>query len=690
MSASPDIFLSYSREDRSTARRFAEAFAAEGFSVWWDVTLRSGDDYDEVTEKALREAKAVIVLWSKQSVASRWVRSEATIAQQNRTLMPVMIEACQRPIMFELTHTTDLSHWKGDVHDNAWQDYVADIRRFLGTPGPDTTATPASSPSRHPAAKPSQFLSRRNVAIISLLILAVAALLFLYLRPPAGQVAANAHAPRTAIAVMPFANLTGDASKDYLGDGLAEQLIDTLAKVPGMQVQARTSTFAYKGRNTDIREIGKELNVDAVLEGSVRAADKRIRVTAQLINAQDGLHIWSETYDEEFTDIFKLQDKLAAQIAKALVPNLSGSAQAALAQAPPTQDAEAYRLYLQGMALIDRGLQKEPAVHAIEVFTQAIARDPKFARAYRGLAIAHINLAHAGDETIHAEQEAEGMKALAQAVALDPSLGLDATFSKASSLPPIAAEAAYRAALVSQPDEPQVHFAYALHLAELGHFREAFGQIGTALSLQQTNAQVAAMSANYLLMIGEEETAQQMADLAVKLGWRKDFGPLMGVGVRQALIQHRLDDLDRFLKLVDPKGLADPEYVRLRAALQRLYVLAADPAQRATAIALRSELYPRRSLTLVTTAPCMGGYQRYAEMGALDAAFELANRCRDEAPAVLQSSMIINAYTKRMRMFRQDPRFQAFALRFGDAMPYWKDYGPPDDCTLANGKLTCH
>lgn len=133
--AAPDIFLSYNREDQATARRFAEAFAAEGFDVWWDVTLRSGEAYDEVTEAALRAAKAVVVLWSKRSVASRWVRAEATLGNRNGTLVPAMIEPCERPIMFELTQTAELSHWTGAADDKAWLAFLSDVRRFVHPPG---------------------------------------------------------------------------------------------------------------------------------------------------------------------------------------------------------------------------------------------------------------------------------------------------------------------------------------------------------------------------------------------------------------------------------------------------------------------------------------------------------------------------------------------------------------------------
>ena len=133
-----DIFLSYNREDVAIARHYAEAFEREGLSVWWDVALRSGEAYDEVTEAALRGAGAVVVLWSRRSVLSRWVRAEATIADRNRTLIPAMIEPCERPIMFELTQTADLTHWDGAPDDPAWLGYLRDVREFLVRPSPPT------------------------------------------------------------------------------------------------------------------------------------------------------------------------------------------------------------------------------------------------------------------------------------------------------------------------------------------------------------------------------------------------------------------------------------------------------------------------------------------------------------------------------------------------------------------------
>ena len=163
----PDIFLSYNREDQAVARRFAEAFGAEGFEVWWDATLKSGEAYDEVTETALRTARAVVVLWSPRSVVSRWVRAEATLADRSKTLVPCTIAPCDRPIMFELTQTAELSHWQGDATDKAWRSFLSDVMRFVGTEVEPAAATPAPEPASVQATlKPGQSGSAPSLAVL--------------------------------------------------------------------------------------------------------------------------------------------------------------------------------------------------------------------------------------------------------------------------------------------------------------------------------------------------------------------------------------------------------------------------------------------------------------------------------------------------------------------------------------------
>jgi len=146
-----DIFLSYSREDRTAARHIAESFTKEGFGVWWDAALRSGETFDEVIEKQLRSAKAVVVLWSPRSVASRWVRAEATLADRRNKLVPAIIEACDRPIIFELTHAADLSDWTGDTSDSRWRTLVGDLRRLVDDGKDEAPPLPIAV---EPAAKP--------------------------------------------------------------------------------------------------------------------------------------------------------------------------------------------------------------------------------------------------------------------------------------------------------------------------------------------------------------------------------------------------------------------------------------------------------------------------------------------------------------------------------------------------------
>jgi hypothetical protein len=159
--AGTDIFLSYARTDQATARIFAESFAQEGFSVWWDASLHSGQTFDEVIEQNLRDAKAVVVLWSPRSVASRWVRAEATLADRRNKLAPAIIEPCDRPIIFELTHAADLTDWSGDTSDPRWRNFMQDLRRLVEAVPEQTNAGPnhvvgktGSGPAPAPAPPP--------------------------------------------------------------------------------------------------------------------------------------------------------------------------------------------------------------------------------------------------------------------------------------------------------------------------------------------------------------------------------------------------------------------------------------------------------------------------------------------------------------------------------------------------------
>jgi serine/threonine-protein kinase len=190
-----------------------------------------------------------------------------------------------------------------------------------------------------------------------------------------------------SIAVLPFTNMSADPENEYFGDGMAEEIINALAHVPGLRVAARTSSFLFKGKNNDLRAVGEKLNVSTVLEGSVRRAGNRVRITAQLINVNDGYHLWSERFDRELTDIFAIQDEIATAISSRLALTLRGADSVNLVR-PSTSNIEAYELYLKARSLMK---ERGPALlRAIELLEQAVALDSGFAAALAHLAHALI------------------------------------------------------------------------------------------------------------------------------------------------------------------------------------------------------------------------------------------------------------------------------------------------------------
>ncbi len=386
----PEIFLSYSREDQPTARRFADALKREGFDVWWDQTLRSGEAYDEVTEHALRDSRAVVVLWSRQSVSSRWVRAEATVASRAQKLVPAMIESCDRPVMFELTQTAELAHWRGDIDDPAWRAYVADLRQHVN----GETAAPAASPPPAAAQQRVQWHKGTVSSVLKGLLIAalVTGSILLVERfrssgkpesaAPAAAIAATP-AARVTLAVLPFADMSPAHDQEYLSDGLSEEVLSALAQVAGLEVRARTSSFAFKGKNEDMRVIGEKLDAAYLLEGSVRKSGDRLRITAQLIRAQDASHLWSKTYDGELMNIFNVQEDVARDVAKALSVKLDvGDLSRA---SGGTTNIEAYEKFLQARAakaLID-GSGNE---RSMQLLREAVQLDADFGAAWVALA----------------------------------------------------------------------------------------------------------------------------------------------------------------------------------------------------------------------------------------------------------------------------------------------------------------
>ncbi len=200
-------------------------------------------------------------------------------------------------------------------------------------------------------------------------------------RSPATGTVRPAERTEASIAVLPFRNLSSGPDAEYFSDGMTEEIISALAAIDSLRVAARTSSFAFKGKDTDVRQIGRELGVRTVLEGSVRKAGQRLRITTQLIDVASGYHVWSERYDREMADVFEVQDEISRSIAAALKVRLLPAQEESLVE-PGTRDVEAYNRFLKGRYFFNQRASKK----AIVEFEAAIARDPKFAEAYTGLA----------------------------------------------------------------------------------------------------------------------------------------------------------------------------------------------------------------------------------------------------------------------------------------------------------------
>lgn len=366
MNKGADIFLSYSRDDQTTARLFAEGFERAGFSVWWDVTLKSGQDYDKVTEDALRGAKAVVVLWSKKSVESRWVRAEATEADGLGTLVPVMIEPCKRPIMFELKQSAELSHWKGDANDPAWQALINDVRGLVTGSRASASVTPLAT-----TGLPWYRRTGYQVLLTLLVTMAMAAALL-----PLRKLKTPGGTADVSLAVLPFADLSPNHDQDYFSDGLSEEVLNQLAHIPNLRLIGRTSSFSFKGKNDDLRSIGAKLGVNRLLEGSVRKDGNRVRIKAQLIDSTDGSQLWTETYDRTLDDIFATQEEIARTVANALKISI-GTLD--LAEGG-TRNFAAYDAFLAGRALYLTG--RSGILAGISSLEHAVELDPAFTEAW--------------------------------------------------------------------------------------------------------------------------------------------------------------------------------------------------------------------------------------------------------------------------------------------------------------------
>jgi adenylate cyclase len=341
------VFLSYAREDSDAAKELADAVGHAGHEVWWDQHIQGGSRFSRAIDKALKDAEAVIVLWSESSVESAWVQDEAAEGRDSGRLVPVLLDTCKPPLGFRQFQSVDLSRWRGGEGP--------ELQPLLGAIA-TTTAPVEAQPNPAAAAKP-------------------------------------APSSEFSICVLPFVNMSGDPEQEYFSDGITEDIITDLSKVSALLVIARNTAFTFKGKVMDVKEVARALDVTHVMEGSVRKAGDRVRITAQLIDAATGGHVWADRYDRDLTDIFAIQDEISKAIVAALRVKLLPNEKKAI-EARGTSNIEAYNLYLMARQQWVSGdysdSRRDETI--VRICKQALSFDADYAEAWALMALAQSQL----------------------------------------------------------------------------------------------------------------------------------------------------------------------------------------------------------------------------------------------------------------------------------------------------------
>ena len=404
------IFLSYARDDVDAARQLAEGISEAGHDVWWDRHLHGGSRFAAEIDQALKEAEVVVVLWSDASVESAWVQDEAAEGRDSGRLVPVALGSAKPPLGFRQFHTLQLDLSDGRGRPEALGQLLDAISSTCGS-GPRNSKASGTEPTRAPKRK-------------------------------------------VSVCVLPFINMSGEPEQEYFSDGITEDIITDLSKVSALSVVARNTAFTFKGQPVDVKEVARTLGVAHVLEGSVRKAGSRVRITAQLIDGAAGDHVWADRYDRELDDIFAIQDEISKAIVDALKIKLLPEEKKAIEQRG-TSNAEAYNLYLMARQQWISGTtgnpRREEAI--IRLCQQATLLDPEYAQAWALLALAQLEL-----KFLHGRDE-NALPAAERALEINPSL-------------------------------PEAHCIKARYLEEEGRTKEAEQQIRTALELDPESWEV--------------------------------------------------------------------------------------------------------------------------------------------------------------------------------------------------------
>ncbi|MGN6850544.1 MAG: TIR domain-containing protein [Sphingomicrobium sp.] len=458
------LFLSYAREDVETARKLAGILTDTGQTVWWDRHVHGGANFSTEIERELKDADVVIVLWSPASLSSAWVQDEAAEGRDTGRLVPVVLDSVKPPLGFRQLQCIDLSSWHLHGQADAIDDLLTAISKIAG----DETQSKAS-----------------NTETSSMPV---------------------------SICVLPFVNLSDDAEQEYFSDGITEDIITDLSKISALEVVARNTAFTFKRKVVDVKEVARTMEVSHVLEGSVRKAGSRLRISAQLIAGDTGRQLWAERYDRDLTDIFEIQDEISKAIVDALELKLLPQEKKAI-EYRGTSNAEAYRFYLMARQQWIGGtfgdVKRDEAI--ARICQQAVQLDPNYAEAWALMAIAQAEL------RFWHGKEANALPAAERALELKPDLP-EALCVKARYVEENGsqeeANALIDAALAGNPESWEVNREAARMVFRDGRVAESIPYFEKAASLVSSDYYNPAMLMTCYLAVGDDAGLKRAARMA--------------------------------------------------------------------------------------------------------------------------------------------------------------------------------
>jgi len=504
------VFISYARSTEEQAIQVEKALRDTGYGVWRDAELPAHRTYADVIEERLKSANAVVVLWSAEAARSQWVRAEADAARELGTLIQASVDGTVPPMPFNQIQCADLKGWKGG--DGAgWQKLSASVAALAG-----------GSTNQSDRAK-----AKRQT---------------------------------NSVCVLPFANMSGDAEQEYFSDGISEDITTDLSKISALAVTARNTAFQFKGQSVDVSDVAKKLGVSHVLEGSVRKAGNRVRITAQLIDGATGDHVWADRYDRDLTDIFEIQDEISKAIVEALKVKLLPEEKKALEQRGTTS-ADAYNFYLMAHNYWVTGnwgdVRQTELVERI--CRRAVEVDPEYARAWGLLAIAESILHY-----IYGREGEDGLAAAERALELNANIA-EAYVVKARHLYERdrveEAKQATERAIQLDPESWAVNREAARIFYFQRDFEAAARCYEKAISIVETDYHSWGMLTSIYMALGDKERWLAAARMAVShaervLAHNPTNGAALAMGATGLAI---LGEHDRFREWVDRALLVDPD-----------------------------------------------------------------------------------------------------------------------------------